>query len=290
MNSRQIWYNSYITAKECEVAMRQIQWYPGHMAKAKRELGQFVPYLDIVLEVRDARLPLISHNADLDSLLARKPRLVILNKSDLADPVANQAWMKWFEASGQPAVIINGQSGEGVAEIWKAMKRICPPNPKKPSLKAGVVGIPNVGKSSLLNRLIGAASARTGNMPGVTRGKQWVRSHGFEILDTPGLLPPKIASETDGMLLGFIGTIREEIIPVYDLVLALIEQYGGLLKLDEPGPEPGCPEEILGRYAKKRGFLVKGGEPDLERAALTILREFRDGKLGRMTLEQPPAL
>lgn len=270
--------------------MERIHWYPGHMAKAKKQLSELMKLLDIILEVRDARAPASSHNNDLEPLLQRRPYLIILNKSDLADPNATASWLRTLKSKGLNVVALNARDGKGIGEVWDAISRLLAPKQLKRAGRVGVIGIPNAGKSSVLNRLLGTGSAKTGNMPGITRGKQWVKRNGLEILDTPGLLPPKIASEEDAVTLALLGTIREEIIPVYDLVLILLEKYGAKLFADKDSFDAaGSPEAQLEWYAGLRGFLVKGGAPDLNRAATTLLKEFRDGRLGRITLEAPPA-
>lgn len=267
--------------------MPEIQWFPGHMAKAKRQLSEIVRYLDLLIEVRDARIPLASHNDDLESILDKKPVIVLLNKTDLADPAATEQWRRWFRSQKTPAIEVNGKSGKGVEEIWKLAAQIMGKAQGR-AKRIGVVGIPNVGKSSILNRLLGTGAARTGNIPGVTRGKQWIKHQGFEILDTPGLLPPKINSRAEGYKLALIGTIRDEIVPVYDLALYLLENYGiNLFEQEASYPKQLSPEEQLIWFAEKRKFLAKGGEPDLNRAAGTLLREFRNGRLKRITLELP---
>lgn len=267
--------------------MPEIQWFPGHMAKAKRQLSEIVRYLDLLIEVRDARIPLTSHNDDLESILDKRPVIVLLNKADLADPVATEQWSRWFKSQKTPAIEVNGKSGKGVEEIWKLAAQIMGKAQRR-AKRVGVVGIPNVGKSSILNRLLGTGAARTGNIPGVTRGKQWIKHGGFEILDTPGLLPPKIKGRAEGYKLALIGTIRDEIVPVYDLVLYLLENYGvDLFQQEASYPEQLSPEDQLIWFAAKRKFLTKGGEPDLNRAAGTLLREFRNGRLKRITLELP---
>jgi ribosome biogenesis GTPase A len=269
--------------------MEPIHWYPGHMAKAKKQLTELMKWLDIILEVRDARAPSSSHNIDLEPLLQRRPYLVILNKSDLADANATASWLQWFKACGLNAVALNAKDGKGIPEVWATIARLLAPKGLKRAGRVGVIGVPNAGKSSVLNRLLGTGSAKTGNLPGITRGKQWVKRNGMEILDTSGLLPPKIASEADGQILALLGTIREDIIPVYDLALVLLEKYGAkLFSARESYNSSRSPEAHLEWYAGLRGFLVKGGAPDLNRAATTLLKEFRDGKLGRITLELPP--
>jgi ribosome biogenesis GTPase A len=269
--------------------MQEIHWYPGHMVKAKRELTELIRYLDLILEIRDARLPLASHNDDLEALLVRKPRMVILNKVDLADPVVTKAWVQWFQNSSIPALEVDSKNGSGIDKIWRQIPKLIMPSKTRTVIRVGVVGIPNVGKSTILNRLTGTGSAKTGNRPGVTRGKQWVKRNGIEILDTPGLLPPKIISQEDGLKLALVGTIREEILPAYDLTLTLLEMLGErIFNWQANGIELLTPEEKLEWFAKKRGFIQKGNIPDLNRAVSILLKEFRDGKLGRISLEVPP--
>jgi ribosome biogenesis GTPase A len=266
--------------------MPSIHWYPGHMAKAKRELGELIKCIDLLVEVRDARIPLASHNRDLELLLARRPNLVVLNKTDLAEVAVNQAWDKWFARQGLPVVAVNSRTGQGVNLFWRALAERRSASTLKRAWRVGIVGIPNVGKSSLLNRLLGTGAASTGNRPGVTRGKQWIKRGAIEVLDTPGLLPPQISDREIGVKLALIGSIGEELLPVYDLALELLARYGErLFNWSKQGID--TPESGLEWYARKRAFLMKGGKPDLNRATYTLLQEFRNGRLGRLSLENP---
>jgi ribosome biogenesis GTPase A len=269
--------------------MELIHWYPGHMAKAKKQFLELIKLLDIILEIRDARAPMASHNHDLEPLLRRRPCLIVLNKSDIAESAVTDAWIKWFNNRGLATFAINAKNGAGMNKLWESLNGLLASKQIKRWGRVGVVGIPNVGKSSVLNRLLGTGAAKTGNLPGITRGKQWVRRNGLDILDTPGLLPPKIEKREDGVKLALLGTIREEIIPVDDLVLDLLEKYGQpIFATDKAFGTKWPPEKQLQWFAEKRGFLRKGGVPDLDRAAKTLLKEFRDGRLARITLEEPP--
>lgn len=268
--------------------MDQIHWYPGHMAKAKRQLNELLKYLDVILEIRDARIPLASHNNDLEPVLKKRPNIIILNKIDLADPNKTAEWVRWFENQGTAVIEVNGKNGSGTQRIWQLLKSKFSPSGMRRAIRIGVVGIPNVGKSTILNRLLGSGTAKTGNIPGITRGKQWIKKEGIEILDTPGLLPPKINDQETGLKLALVGTIREEIIPSYDLALKLMEDYGEyLFEWKKEQLQFDCAEMALSWYAQKRGFLIKGGEIDLNRAVTALLHEFRNGRLGRISLEEP---
>lgn len=269
--------------------MDPIHWYPGHMAKAKRQLTELLKYLDVLIEIRDARLPLISHNTDLEAILKRRPNIILLNKIDLADPAVTKEWSRWFKTQGFPVIEVNGRNGSGVERIWEVLSQEFVPKGIRRSVRAGVIGIPNVGKSSILNRMIGTGTAKTGNMPGITRGKQWIKKKGIEILDTPGLLPPKIVDQEAGMKLALVGTIREEIAPTYDMALYLLENYGEqLFRWKAAELEFEDMDQALNWYAEKRGFRVKGGSLDINRAVTSLLQEFRNGRLGRISLEIPP--
>lgn len=269
--------------------MQDIHWYPGHMAKAKRQLSELLRYLDLLIEVRDARIPITSHNTDLEPILGKKPVVAVLNKIDLADPGVTPRWSDWFAEHKIPMIAVNGKNGNGVEKIWRIAAEQLRDKSLARAKRVAVVGIPNVGKSSILNRLLGTGAARTGNIPGVTRGKQWIKHQDFEILDTPGLLPPKITNQTEGYKLALVGTIKDEIVDGYDLALYLLENYGAKLFInDNSYPKQLSAEEQLVWFAEKRKFLVKGGEPDLNRASNTLLSEFRNARLNRVSLESPP--
>ena len=280
-----------------------INWYPGHMAKTRRLIDENLKLIDVVVEILDARVPVSSRNPDFDTLFAAKPRVVVMNKFDLADERATAAWEKWYRDNGARVLLTNSLNGKGVDRLAGEVKLAIADKLARDAargvtkaVRLMVVGIPNVGKSSLINRLAGRASAKTGDRPGVTRGKQWIRlKNGMELLDTPGILWPKFEGQRTGMHLAFIGSIRDEIMDVETLACHLLEYlrdyYAPLLvqryKLDgDISALEGY--ELLEYIGKKRGFVVSGGEIDTYRAANVILDEFRAAKIGRVTLEWPP--
>lgn len=280
-----------------------INWYPGHMAKTRRLIDENLKLIDVVVEILDARVPVSSRNPDFDTLFASKPRVVVMNKFDLADERATAAWEKWYRDNGARVLLTNSLNGKGVDRLAGEVKLAIADKLARDAargvtkaVRLMVVGIPNVGKSSLINRLSGRASAKTGDRPGVTRGKQWIRlKNGMELLDTPGILWPKFEDQTTGMHLAFIGSIRDEIMDVETLACNLLEylrdHYAPLLvqryKLDSDiSVMEGY--ELLEYIGKKRGFVVSGGEIDTYRGANVILDEFRAAKIGRVTLEWPP--
>ena len=280
-----------------------INWYPGHMAKTRRLIDENLKLIDVVVEILDARVPVSSRNPDFDTLFASKPRVVVMNKFDLADERATAAWEKWYRDNGTRVLLSNSLNGNGVDRLAGEVKLAIADKLARDAargvtkaVRLMVVGIPNVGKSSLINRLAGRASAKTGDRPGVTRGKQWIRlKNGMELLDTPGILWPKFEDQRTGMHLAFIGSIRDEIMDVETLACHLLEYlrdyYAPLLvqryKLDgDISALEGY--ELLEYIGKKRGFVVSGGEIDTYRAANVILDEFRAAKIGRVTLEWPP--
>ena len=275
--------------------MENINWYPGHMKKTRDMIQENLKLVDVVVEVLDARIPESSQNPIINELVGSKTRVVILNKSDLADADANDAWKKKFEAEGRQVLIMNCNSGEGAKQLIKLLERIQDKKnegrERKRPLRMMIVGIPNVGKSSLINRLTGGKGAKTGNKPGVTRGKQWLTlGSNMMLLDTPGILWPKFEDPQVGMNLAFCGSIRDEIMDLATLGLELIKElslvHPDLLmaryKIQKIEETPLLTMEAI---ARKRGFILKGAEIDYERTARTVIDEFRSSKIGRITLE-----
>ena len=281
----------------------QLQWYPGHMAKTRRLIGENLKLVDVVVEILDARVPSSSRNPDFDDMLLSKPRVVVMNKSDLADEAATKMWAEWYQKQGIKVILTDSLSGKGIDKIAGAAKQTISEKIAHDmgrgltkAVRIMVVGIPNVGKSSLINRLSGRAVAKTGDKPGVTRGKQWIRPNSqIEILDTPGILWPKFENQQIGKNLAFIGSIRDEIMDVEELACHLLvflrDNYKQMLcaryKLDADISELDG-YGILEYISKKRGFVVSGGELDTYRGANIVLDEFRAAKIGRITLELPP--
>lgn len=274
-----------------------INWYPGHMKKTRELIKANLKLVDVVVEVIDARIPLASRNPIIDELVAGKERMIILNKSDLADASQNKKWVDCFEASGFHAIATNSESGEGIKKLLKQLSALQEVRNEDKSVKRNlrmmIVGVPNVGKSSLINRLTGKKSTQTGDRPGITKGKQWITlKNKMQLLDTPGILWPKFEDPNVGIDLAFCGSIRDEILPSEELALELIkvlsEKYGELLvnryKLEALGETP---LDTMEKIAEKRGFIRAGKRIDYERCAKTILDEFRAGKIGRITLELP---
>lgn len=283
-----------------ESGVMQVQWYPGHMTKAKRMMLDEIKLIDLVIELLDARAPLSSRNPDIDEMSKGKARLVLLNKSDLADPDRNNAWLQYFREHGITALTVDSRNREGFGRIGKSVEEVCRDKKERDQkrgimnrpVRAMVVGIPNVGKSTFINSMCRKSSARVGNKPGVTKGKQWIRlDKTTELLDTPGILWPRFEDETTGINLAYIGSINDEIIDETELATGLISyiagSYAGAL-YDRYGVDESLDAVgILGGIANKRGCLKKGGECDYSKAANIVLDDFRSGKLGRITLEEP---
>ena len=277
------------------------QWYPGHMTKARRQMQEDLKLIDLMIELVDARVPAASRNPDIDELGKNKARLILLNKSDLADERGNDAWMEYFKGKGYSVVKVNSRSGAGMKAINSAVQEACKEKIERDRkrgilnrpVRAMVVGIPNVGKSTFINAFAGKACAKTGNKPGVTKGKQWIRlNKTLELLDTPGILWPKFEDQEVGKRLAFIGSIKDEILNLEELSLELLDyirtNYPGLLNTRYGIEEEGTPVSLLEAVADKRKCLIRGQEIDYAKAAGIVMEEFRNGKIGRITLEFPP--
>ena len=274
-----------------------LQWYPGHMTKAKRQMQEDLKLIDLIIELVDARIPLSSRNPDIDELGKNKARLILLNKSDLADERYNEQWSAYFQKKGFYVVKVNAKSGAGLKSIQGVIQEACKRDRrrgiKNRPIRAMVVGIPNVGKSTFINSYAGKACAKTGNKPGVTKGKQWIRlNKTLELLDTPGILWPKFEDQEVGKRLAFIGSIKDEILNLEELSLELLDyirtNYPGLLNTRYGIEEEGTPVSLLEAVADKRKCLIRGQEIDYAKAAGIVMEEFRNGKIGRITLEFPP--
>ena len=276
------------------------QWYPGHMTKAKRMMQEDIKLIDLVIELVDARLPMSSRNPDIDSLGKGKSRLILLNKADLADPKLNDKWEEFFYKKGYFVVQINSRNGNGIKSINGIIQQACAEKIERDRrrgimnrpVRAMVVGIPNVGKSTFINAYAGKACAKTGNKPGVTKGKQWIRlNKNVELLDTPGILWPKFEDQTVGMKLAMAGSIRDEILNIDELAIELIKylhkEYEGMLSERFQIGESDDALNTLEEIAKVRGCISKGASLDLSKASALIMEEFRNGKIGRITLEKP---
>ena len=280
-----------------------IQWFPGHMKKAQRLIEENLKLVDVVIELLDARIPASSANPMLAEIIKGKPRLIALNKSDLADAVSTKRWLAYFRAQGIPAVAIDSVKGRGMKQLVAKAEELARPKTDR-FVKAGgrpraarcmILGIPNVGKSSLINRLAGAVKAKAADKPGVTRAKQWIKiGAALDLLDTPGILWPKFEDQTVGLKLAFTGAINDEIYDreqVTALLLSVMrrdypERLQERFKFKGEMPEDGL--ALLETIGRKRGCLVKGGVVDLEKAQNIVLTEFRSGKLGLVTLDEVP--
>lgn len=286
----------------------QIQWYPGHMAQAKKTIKENLGLVDLVMQVLDARAPQSSLNPDLEELLAGKPQILIFNKADLADPALTKAWTDYFRQKGYRVVAVNAAQKKGIRELLAEVQKAAEPimdrfrsrgRQARPA-RAMVVGIPNTGKSTIINAIAPSAAAKTGNKPGVTRGRQWIRTGSFaqvDLLDTPGVLWPKFASFETAFNLAVIGSISDMVYPVHEvaekLLLWLAEENPQVIKerykLEPALQLPTDADSLLELIGKSRGLLGQGGIIRTEDAALLFLQEFRSGKLGRYTLEAPPS-
>ena len=275
-----------------------VQWYPGHVTKAKRQMQEDLKLIDLIIELVDARVPLSSRNPDIDQLGQNKSRLILLNKADLADERQNEAWKEYFQSKGFHVVKVDSRNGAGMKTIQNVIQEACKEKIerdrrrgiKNRPIRAMVAGIPNVGKSTFINTFAGKACAKTGNRPGVTKGKQWIRlNKNVELLDTPGILWPKFEDQEVGIRLAFVGSIKDDILNMEELALKLIdylkERYTGLLEKRYGISEAGNAVEILGDIAKARGCLKKGEELDYTKASGLLFDDFRGGKIGRITLE-----
>ena len=284
----------------------KIQWYPGHMTKARRAMEQDIKLVDLVIELLDARTPLASRNRDMNKLGANQLRLILLNKSDVADPAVNRRWESWFESKGYTVVLLDSRSGAGKKQVQAAVSQVCQAKIERDRrrgilnrpVRAMVVGIPNVGKSTFINTFAGKAVAKTGNKPGVTRGNQWIRlNKEVELLDTPGILWPKFEDPEVGVHLAMIGSVNDEILDIRELACELLKLLRTLYpeKLqerysfseEELAQETKTGFELLEKIAKIRGCLLKGQELDTEKAARLVMDDFRSGRLGQISIERP---
>lgn len=277
------------------------QWYPGHMTKAKRQMQEDIKLIDLVVEIVDARIPYSSRNPDIDELGKNKYRLILMNKSDLADKKVTEKWSTYFKSKGYFVVSLDARSKAGMKSITDIIMEACKEKIerdlkrgiKNRPVRAMVVGIPNVGKSTFINSYAGKACAKTGNKPGVTKGKQWIRlNKNVELLDTPGILWPKFEDQMVGLRLALIGSIKDEILNIDELAVELIkyllQAYPGILAERYSIEEVENPTDILLAIAESRNCLSKGGELDYSKAAILLIDDFRSGKLGKLSLEMPP--
>lgn len=282
-----------------------IQWYPGHMTKTRRKMAEYIKNVDLVCEIVDARIPQVSRNPEIDTLAGGKPRLMILNRIDLADPSATRAWAKYYRAQGCLVLEADSRSGQGIGKFSTAVRealadKIAQWQEKGQtgrSARVMIVGIPNVGKSTFINRVLGRKAAKAADKPGVTRGSQWFKvDGGVDLLDTPGILWPKFDDERTGILLAVTGAVKDDILDAETLACKLFELLAVhapesiqmRYKIDLPDENEAFPGfSMLEQAGRKRGFLISGGEIDTERMARILLDEFRGGILGRITLETP---
>lgn len=279
-----------------------IQWYPGHMTKARRKIAEELKLVDVVIELLDARIPISSRNPEVDNIVGNKKRIIVLNKSDIADPEANALWKKYFAQKGTTVILANSSKGIGLKDILTESKKLMKEELEKlkrkgllhKTIRALVIGIPNVGKSTLINKLANRSVAATGDRPGVTKSKQWIRvNNDFELLDTPGILWPKFDDETVGLHLAFTGAIKDEILDVEELskklILKALKEFPDKLnkRYNIDSESLDCVELIMNSIGRKRGCILPGDEVDMTRVASLVLDDFRSGRIGLITLERP---
>ena len=299
-------------SNEKSFAKVRLNWYPGHMAKTKREISEDLKLIDVVVELLDSRIPLSSQNPDIAELTKGKKKIIVLNKTDLADNMQNEAWKKYFNSNGQVCILTDSNLGKGINEVTKAIEEIMKEDLKKYAekgrtgrkIKAMILGIPNVGKSSFINRIVKTNRLEVGNKPGVTRKKQWISINDkINLLDTPGVLWPRFEDEKTALNLAFTGTIKDDVLEqteiAYQLLKFLLENYRQNVTerykitldyiekvLSQDQPENFNIYEIMQEIGKKRGALISGGEIDDEKTAKIILDDFRSGRLGKITIEK----
>lgn len=279
-----------------------INWFPGHMTKAVREMEQNIKLIDIVIEILDARIPFSSRNPIIDKLAKDKYRLLVFNKTDLADPALTKKWEEYYKEKGWVSVSMDSRKTKDARNITPIVMEICKEKLErdrrkgllKRPIKSMIVGIPNVGKSTFINSYAGRASAKTGNKPGVTKGVQWIRlGNNLDLLDTPGVLWPKFDDKITGINLALIGSINDNILSKYDLALHLIDflenNYCGIISKRYNIEEVKEGHEVLSSIADTRKCILKGGEPDIEKAATILIDDLRNGSLGKISLEEPSA-
>ena len=298
--------------EEKDFAHVVISWYPGHMAKTKREISEDLKLIDVVVELLDSRIPLSSQNPDIAELTKGKKKIIVLNKTDLADNMQNEAWKKYFNSNGQICILTDSNLGKGINEVTKAIEEIMKEDLKKYAekgrtgrkIKAMILGIPNVGKSSFINRIVKTNRLEVGNKPGVTRKKQWISINDkINLLDTPGVLWPRFGDEKTALNLAFTGTIKDDVLEqteiAYQLLKFLLENYRQNVTerykitldfiekiLSQDQPENFNVYEIMQEIGRKRGAIISGGEIDDEKTAKIILDDFRSGRLGKITIEK----
>lgn len=278
------------------------QWYPGHMTKAKRAMQEDIKLIDVIIELVDARIPRSSKNPDIDSLAQGKSRILLLNKSDMADAAKTQAWISYYEKQGFLALAVNSKKKNELKQVNALVQKACEKKIerdrkrgiKNRPVRAMIVGIPNVGKSTFINSFAGKACAKTGNKPGVTKGKQWIKiNKNVELLDTPGILWPKFEDQAVGLRLALIGSIKEEILNTTEMAMEFIgflkKSYSGVLVERYSVDESKENLEILKEIARIRGCLMKGNQTDIDKAGRLLLEDFRSLRLGKLSLEVPDA-